>query len=225
MLTALVSFYQGSEIVEEHEFHDFLKGIFSSHRHVEQIVWIPSDTSKVYKNFYSHAIETDKFEPILIKDRVLNSSKNITVPRFAPQMQNHQLMVYPIIKTGKSLGLIVGVVDTERLITSAAQKSDLHNFEIEFTDLTTHKSSLWRNDSFSNVARKLSESLMLHPSTFPILDHQWKLEVATTRIDLYKGLPAAMILNLLFGLVFSFLVSALHLLLYLRVQHTENPSA
>lgn len=225
MLNSLVSFYQGSEKVEENEFHDFLKNIFTSHRHMEQIVWIPSGLSPAYKIFYTHSSEADKFEPILIKDKVWSAHKNSLTASLASQFQNHQLLVFPVRKNGVSLGLIVGIIDTEKLITSATQESDLHNFKIEFTDMTTHKSSLWRNDSFSNVTKQFSDSLMIHPSTFPVLNHEWKLEVATSRIDLYKGLPAAMVLNLFFGLVFSFLVSALHLLLYLRVNNTEKTPA
>jgi integral membrane sensor domain MASE1 len=225
MLMALVGFYKGSDAVEEQEFRDFLNTVFDQNHRMEQIVWIPSGQSPRYKKFYSHTYNLNKLDPLFIKDKIWSNSNVIKNPALGLQLQDRQLMIFPIYKESLFLGLVVGVMNFEKLLASTAQNSDIQNFEIRLQDLATPKSSRWRSNPDVNIEKSLKNGNVLYSYSFPVLDHNWKIDISTTRVDLYRGLPGTMFTNLFFGLVFSFFVMALQLILYLRLKSAENATA
>ena len=225
MMNSLVSFYEGSALVEEHEFHEFLFGSFKSHRNMEQVIWIPSLESPLYRNFYSHSDGDPRFDPLFIKDKIWRKVKDMRTPIIGPQIQNMQLLVFPVSKKNILLGMLVGVINSEKMITTAAQRTEMHSFEIELIDQNTKMSNVWKNGTLSQVEKVTRDGIIRHSYDFQILDHAWTIDVTTTRSQLFSSVPTSTLILLFFGLVFSYLASSLQLLLHFRSGNAEKDAA
>lgn len=222
LMTSLRSFYEGSSVVEEHEFHEFLSGSFKNHPDLEQIIWIPSRESPLYLSFYSHSDADPHFEPLFVKDKIWRKVKDTRVPVVGPQIQNMQLLIFPVSKKNVPLGMLVGVVNTEKMISSAAQRAEMHGYEIQLIDQNTKIANYWRNGNLSEMEKLTREGAIRHNYDFQVLDHVWSLEITTTRSQLLNAAPGPTLLLLFFGLIFVYLICSLQLLLYFRSENAEK---
>lgn len=216
LFSALASFYQGSDLVEEHEFNSFLNSMIANHPSIEQIVWSPAKESKKYNAFYSYSTGPAPMEPLLIQDKVFKKNNIYDKPTLGPYTQNRQMFIFPVFQKNKLLGYIVGLVSLEKLISTAAQYHDIGSFEVQLVDLDTHIGKHWKNGILT-VAEKISPDSIVNTSQrIRILNHDWKVDVTTTRAQLFKNIPNSTAILLIFGLIFAIFSSLLQILVYSR---------
>ncbi len=216
LFSALSSFYEGSDFVEEQEFNSFLNTMITNHPSIEQIVWIPAKDSKKYKAFYSYSTGPAPMEPLLIQDKVFKKNTAYEKPSLGPYTQNRQIFIFPVTQKSKTLGYIVGLVSLEKLITSAAQYHDIGTFEVQLIDTDTRIGKHWKNGTLTVAEKTSPDSIVNTSQKIRILNHDWKVDITTTRAQLFKNIPNSTAILLIFGLIFAIFSSLLQILVYSR---------
>ncbi len=213
-----VGFIESSVHVTEKEFHSFLSENFEHHKSIEQLLWFPTGSDPAYNANYSHGAATAHFDPLFVKDKIWKKINRATQPLLGPQMQNRQLLVYPVYKNKNTIGYLVGVINLENLIRLVTHKSQVRGYQIEVTDRDTSLATLWRND----VLPQNEAEVIRYNYEFRVMEHLWNVGIATTRSQLFEIVEKPFLPFLLFGIIVAFCVTALQMIIYFNMQKHEQ---